>query len=128
MGLDMYAFSVSKENAVGDFECRTTSDGGDHQEIAYWRKFNALHGWMQDLYRDKGGDAESFNCIPVRLTPADLNALEEALNSNSLRPREGFFFGAQDIYPEDIVSTRKFISDARREMLEGKEVYYDSWW
>lgn len=126
MGLDMYAFKVKKEFAVDDF-----SYEGDQQEdgnLAYWRKFNALHGWMEDLYRSKSGPSEEFNCAPLRLSAEDLKNLERDLNENNLRPREGFFFGAQDIYPEDIESTRKFISDARAAMLDGFDVYYSSWW
>lgn len=45
-------------------------------EIAYWRKFNSLHGWMQDLYFKKGGIDPEFNCNTVRLMPEDLDTLQ----------------------------------------------------
>lgn len=128
MGLDMYAFSVRKEDAIGDFECKTDNDGGEHKEIAYWRKFNALHGWMERLYRKKGGDAESFNCIPVRITEEDLLALEFDVINEKLEPAEGFFFGSQEIYPEDVEATKEFINKAYSEIDKGNVVYYDSWW
>lgn len=128
MGLDMYAFSVAKENAISDFECRTENDNGDQREIAYWRKFNALQGWMEDLYRAKGGTAESFNCIAVRLRQEDLIELEHALIENKLEPREGFFFGSQEINELHIKATYEFIAKAHEAINEGREVYYDSWW
>lgn len=129
MGLDMYAFSVAQGDVIDDFTIATDSEGRiDSSEVAYWRKFNALHGWMEDLYRAKGGTAESFNCKPVRLTLEDLNKLQSDMANNLLQPRNGFFFGAQEIYPEDITSTLKFIADAREAIANGRDVFYDSWW
>lgn len=129
MGLDMYAFSVAQRDVIDDFTIDTDSEGRiNSNEVAYWRKFNALHGWMEDLYRAKGGTAESFNCKPVRLTLEDLNKLQSDMANNLLQPREGFFFGSQEIYPEDITSTLKFIMDARQEIENGRDVFYDSWW
>lgn len=124
MGLDMYAFSVPQGSGA-EFSVPTEVD---RTQIAYWRKFNALHGWMEDLYRERSGAQHDFNCIPLQLTPADLDTLEAAIKQNDLVPREGFFFGSQTIYPEDIESTVKFIEDARDELANGRDVYYDSWW
>ena len=95
MGLDMYAYRVSKEHVVNDFEFNSDQDGAN--DIAYWRKFNALHGWMESLYRDRGGPKESFNCAPLRLHLEDLDQLERDIASNSLTPTTGFFFGEQTI-------------------------------
>jgi hypothetical protein len=53
MGLDMYAFTVDA-TTVGD-GVTDVALGDNAMEICYWRKFNALHGWMEDLYRLKGG-------------------------------------------------------------------------
>ena len=126
MGLDMYAFSVSKADA-GDFETDLPKD--DDQQVNqffYWRKFNALHGWMQNLYYSKGGEKESFNCTTVRLDAEDLNRLLK--EANSLKPVSGFFFGDQTIYPEDRESIDTFVNMALAEIADGKVVYYDSWW
>ena len=124
MGLDMYAFSVAKNDGNEQF---AIADGNARNEIAYWRKFNALHGWMEDLARELGFDGE-FNCVPVQLSPDLIDRLENDLKNNQLKPRAGFFFGAQDIYPEDVEDTMKFINTARQEFADGREVYYDSWW
>lgn len=117
MGLDMYAFTVKQGEELSD-ESRV--------EVAYWRKFNALHGWMEDLYREQGGEAD-FNCVPLQLTPMDVDRLE-ADTKAGLKPREGFFFGAQTIHEEDLESLAQFIQTARGAFASGKDVYYDSWW
>ena len=121
MGLDMYAFAVPQGSGE-DFAVE-----GERSELAYWRKFNALHGYMEDLAREKGFEGE-FNCVPVLLTPADLTDLEEAIKEGTLRPREGFFFGTQEIDESDVEATVQFISEAREAQANGKDVYYDSWW
>lgn len=126
MGLDMYAFTVPAEWA-GDTDTDYTPDADRKTtELFYWRKFNALHGWMEDLYRTKGGIKTIFNCTTVRLTSEDLDRLER--EANSLRPVAGFFFGEQVVYPEDLESVAQFIHNARHALADGKAVFYDSWW
>lgn len=126
MGLDMYAYRVKKEYATNDFEFQ--SDQQSAEDLAYWRKFNALHSWMKNLYENRGGPKEEFNCAPIRLHPEDLDQLEEDLKDGVLQPIAGFFFGEQTIYPEDVEATEKFIADARQAHADGFDVYYDSWW
>ena len=126
MGLDMYAFIVDADG-VGD-KVTDVALGDDAVQICYWRKFNALHGWMEDLYRQKGGSKESFNCTTVRLTANDLDRLEMDTGNNKLIPVNGFFFGAQEIYPEDLESVTTFIKVAMQALADGKAVFYDSWW
>lgn len=124
MGLDMYAFTVPADS-VGD-GVTDVALGDNAVELFYWRKFNALHGWMEQLYRLKGGAKESFNCTTVRLTSEDLDRLER--EANTLQPVAGFFFGEQTIYPEDLESVADFIAKAREALADGQAVYYDSWW
>ena len=126
MGLDMYAFTVPAEWA-GDAVTDYTPDADrKSEELYYWRKFNALHGWMEKLYRDKGGRRDVFNVTSVRLNAEDLDRLER--EADELKPVEGFFFGAQIIYPEDRESIADFIAKARQALADGKAVFYDSWW
>ena len=40
MGLDMYAYAKNSN--------------GEEESLADWRKHNRLHGWMEDLWEDKG--------------------------------------------------------------------------
>jgi hypothetical protein len=122
----MYAFSVDVEVARGGVT--DVALGDNAEQISYWRKFNALHGWMEDLYRQKGGSKESFNCTTVRLTANDLDRLEMDTGNNKLVPVNGFFFGAQEIDSEDLESVSDFVKVARQALADGKAVFYDSWW
>jgi hypothetical protein len=121
MGLDMYAFTTTKtpETAV-DFTTENAT------ELAYWRKHPNLHGWMEQLYRAKGGTDADFNCVNVALTADDLDRLERDLRNHGLPHTEGFFFGASR--PEEIERDFAFIAKARAAIAEGKTVFYTSWW
>ena len=139
MGLDMYAYSVAQGG----------QNDGEQQSLADWRKHNRLHGWMEDLWEDKGspynGDLDdhdgAFNCVPVELTLEDLNQLEADINQKVLPETGGFFFGNDSFDWEDDDGNKpkegdyyykqtdlQFIKDARKAINEGKKVYYDSWW
>lgn len=125
MGLDMYAFAVSKEKSIDQF---TIAPDSDNEELQYWRKHHDLHGWMEQLYRAKGGTKESFNCVPVQLTVEDLDQLQSDLLGERLPQTQGFFFG---INPPDLESLKEdlmFIQKCRDAIEDGKTVYYDSWW
>ena len=119
MGLDMYAYFVPKGEEPNEH---------NQTEMQYWRKFNALHGWMEDLYRERGGEAEHFNCIPLKLEEADLDRLLNDMKQDKLAPREGFFFGEQEIRMADFVSAYGFVGLAKSLIAMGKDIYYDSWW
>jgi len=123
MGLDMYAYRVSSDNAISDFEFK--EDTGT--ELTYWRKHHDLHGWMENLYFAKGGKKE-FNCIPVRLTLEDLNKLEEDVETSKLPETSGFFFGHNPPDDESLAKDMDFILLAREAIEAGDAVYYDSWW
>jgi hypothetical protein len=125
MGLDMYAYAVSKADAISELEI---AKDAEREELHYWRKHHDLHGWMEKLYRDKGGDADSFNCIPVELTVDDLDNLQQTLLDDNLPKTRGFFFGDN---PPDLETMRNdlmFVQKCRIAIKEGKVVYYDSWW
>ena len=51
MGLDQYAKKVKRE-----YNHETLTETIVKTEIGYWRKHNALEGYMADLYRTKTGD------------------------------------------------------------------------
>ena len=136
MGLDMYAYAKESEDS-------------EQEEITYWRKHNRLHGWMEDLFRDKGnavGNSDSgigsdFNCVELELSESDLEQLEAHVENKALPETGGFFFGDDSFGWENEdgepfaegdyfhkLTDLKFIQDARKAIAEGKEVYYDSWW
>ncbi len=126
MGLDQYFFAAPADsyNKEVDFEPL-----GSHLEVAYWRKHNALHGWMEGLYRLKGGKSPEMCAEGVNLTLADLAALERAVVSGSLPVTGGFFFGADSSKDpsrkdEDVAAINK----AREMISNGLKVYYTSSW
>lgn len=127
MGLDMYAFKMKAKEA-GDIQTMVGwPEVIEREEIAYWRKFNHLHGWMEDLYREKGGTDE-FNCVYVRLEQADLDRLKDALDNRKLVHTPGFFFGTSEWDDLHIIHTEEFIQDAKQALLDGDAVFYYSWW
>ena len=130
MGLDMYAFRVKAEYVIDDFNIRGQDAGreDDLEELAYWRKHHDLHGWMERLYRSKGGDKESFNCVPVRLTMQDLQLLEHDVLNSRLPETQGFFFGTNPPDEWTMEQDMKFIVSAKMAITQGDAVYYDSWW
>jgi len=112
MGLDQYASTVDANN-------NTT-------ELATWRKHPNLQGWMEGLYRARGGEDE-FNCVDLELTLADLDMLEGAVKGSDLPSTAGFFFGgdSDEHYKEEDL---EFIAKARVELENGNKVFYSSWW
>lgn len=129
MGLDMYAWRVKAEDAIGDFEIAKDDEGQSKlEEFYYWRKHHNLHGWMERLYRSRGGPKETFNCVKVRLTTVDLDALQHDLENGTLPETQGFFFGTNPPDAESLARDLKFIQAARDILAEGDAVYYDSWW
>lgn len=118
MGLDQNAYSRQQLiNAEVDFESQD-----EDVEFFYWRKHANLQGWMEGLYRQKGGTDPDFNCVNVQLTLEDLDALERA----TLPHTTGFFFG--ETTDEDLAKDKVFIADARLRISNGESVYYTSWW
>jgi len=127
MGLDMYAFKMKAKEA-GDIQTMAGwPEVIEREEIAYWRKFNHLHGWMEGLYRGKGGTDE-FNCVYVRLEQADLDRLKTALDKRNLKHTPGFFFGNAEWDDLHIIHTEEFIQNAKQALLDGDAVFYYSWW
>ena len=100
----------------------------DHEEFFYWRKHPNLHGWMEELYREKGGESDTFNCTPVVLTTEDLDNLEAAIKGGELPNTNGFFFGESEGDEEEINEDLRFVTEARNSISEGYTVWYDSWW
>lgn len=127
MGLDMYVWRVKAADVIDDFHFGK-DENEFREELFYWRKHHDLHGWMENLYRQKGGTAESFNCVPVRLTLEDLDQLQEDILNELLPETRGFFFGNNPPDDETIENDLKFIQAARVAITKGDAVYYDSWW
>ncbi len=103
MGLDQYAYAVAKNEQNTDFEPVALGE----VTIGVWRKHYDLQDYMEKLYRKKGGTAEDFNLVPLRLSEEDLMDLGTEIGDDA---------------------TYMFIKLAFMAIDRGQEVYYDSWW
>ena len=110
MGLDQYAFTRGEDEA--------------DTQIMQWRKHADLEGWMSELYYEKGGQAESFNCVELSLDKDDLLRLKQEYQN--LQQTTGFFWGVSGKYEE--TQTGQFIEAALQAIDDGYEVIYSSWW
>lgn len=132
MGLDMYAYAAARagqqqeywESYVTETELSSVTKP---REIAYWRKHPNLHGWMEDLYRERGGESEMFNGVELELFWEDLEQLEEDITNGRLPSTTGFFFGdnSDDYYR---LQDLEFVRQARAEIFTGLKVFYNSSW
>lgn len=127
MGLDMYCYAISDKDAGHNDTDVKIPEGIKREEVHYWRKHHDLHGWMENLYREKGG-CQEFNCTNVRLTEEDLDRLKADLTSNKLPHTEGFFFGNNPPDDETLADDITFIVKAKEAIGKGLAVFYDSWW
>ena len=136
MGLDMYAFRHKGERITSQTD-REKLEGTNREIVMFsnWRKHNRLQGFMENIWNKKTGHHKMgvFNCEPLYLDRSDLDKLEEAIRSRSLPKTGGFFFG-QDSYTwegeqEDMKAyDLKFVTNAKKYLNEGYEVFYECWW
>lgn len=99
-----------------------TELGLEPKDFAYWRKFSLLHEWMHALYVLKGGAHEEFNCTNLRLTAADLDALENWFKGFGPTTPEGW------TYHEIQDQVDVFIRNARLAIIDGDAIYYSAWY
>ncbi len=123
MGLDQFAYAKK---------------GDEKLDIMTWRKHPNLQGYMEELWEskdrplpedseiDEGNIMGDFNCIPVSLTMEDIEELESCMKDDKLPHTSGFFFGESADWHKE--SDEEFIILAKKYLLDGYEVYYDSWW
>jgi hypothetical protein len=105
-------------------------------EVAYWRKANAIHGWIIN----RAGAVD--DCTPVPLTKQDLYDLREAcikvLDARTeeaalelLPPTTGFFFGSNTVdewYWEDVKETIAKLNDALDQSVDDAIFEYLASW
>lgn len=132
MGLDQYAYRAAKAGQRDEFwdsQYNKSSDAPlvtEPLELAYWRKHPNLHGWMERLYRDRGGKGD-FNGDEIELTWADIDLLEKDVRAGRLPPTQGFFFGSNsdEHYRE---TDLEFCRRAKADLFMGLRVFYNSSW
>jgi hypothetical protein len=146
MGLDMYLYKRTyvqnwehnppeqqhqievKKNGVVRNDIKPNRICYITEQVAYWRKFNALHGWFVN---ECGGGIDE--CQNINVDEDKLVELLETLKKVSdnftlakelLPPVQGFFFGGDEIdeyYKEDVNSTIKIIEELLKEHEQSKE-------
>jgi len=137
MGLDMYSYSVNKNDVEIDKDnnCLMIKDYDNvrHEQIYYWRKHNALHKWMENLYVSRNGK-EEFNCVKIILNESDLLKLKDDVLNDRLISTNGFLFGEsnkyndKEYYEERKKGDLEFIELAFNQIDDDTIVYYDSWY
>jgi hypothetical protein len=116
MGLDMYLY----EKEV--------------HEVAYWRKANAIHGWI--INRTNAVD----DCTPINLYKQDIvdlrNTCQEVLIDPSkaeelLPPTPGFFFGSTEVddwYLENVKDTVEKLTTIIDQSVDDAIFEYQASW
>ena len=101
-------------------------------EIGYWRKHNRLHGFFEEMWRERHPDAQDdFNCVDMILTKSDLDKVESAIKNRLLPKTSGFFFGQDSYDYYDSEMQKKdldIIKEAKQAIKDGYDVVYSCWW
>jgi hypothetical protein len=104
------------------------------EEIAYWRKANAIHRWFVEHVQDGVDDCRQY--LVSREQLAELLALvrtvlkERSRAAELLPTQEGYFFGDTeygDWYFDDLRDTEKALASALTEPDSGRLYYSSSW-
>lgn len=118
MGLDMYLYQKNTH------------------EVAYWRKANAIHGWIIN----KTGAID--NCTPIYISKQLLIQLRDDCKKvleeddaeyalELLPPTNGFFFGSYELddwYWENIKETVTKLNQIIDESVDDQEFEYQASW
>lgn len=123
MGLDQWARATKGKVTVDDNGHKTYEE---EITLAEWRKHPNLQGWMENLWRSKGGEGD-FNCVPIELTTTELQTLRVYVEEQGLPPTQGFFFGdnSDEYYKQQDLH---FIEQALEHVQRGYTIEYYSWW
>lgn len=145
MGLDMYLYKKhyikSSDYNVSVKEGNKKAEGINTErivyvieEVAYWRKFNALHKYFVNICQDGNDDCKEYWVsrddligLVVRLRQIKDNPKSA---SELLPTEEGFFFGSQDYdeyYYNEVDDTLETIQSLLDEDNSDDYYYRASW-
>ena len=106
---------------------------GIFHEVAYWRKFNALHNWFVENLQNGVDDCGTYE-ISRSLLDKLLVDIDKTLNGETTRiePVDGFFFGStekDDYYWELLEDTYDTIERIQETFDFGQyRLFYHSSW
>ena len=106
--------------------------------VGYWRKANAIHGWIIDNCADGVDECQEIHLSReqlAQLRDLAMQAIREpAMAGDVLPPTQGFFFGSYEIdewYMEDMKHTVEMLDHVLRvipdDSWEWSFVYRASW-
>lgn len=142
MGLDMtlYRWDTAKYPNAKDpipMDYDTDDWDGDYkhlEDVAYWRKFNALHNWFVNFVQG-GVDECQYSLVTKKAMEHLLGLLEVTLNSKNsknLPPASGFFFGSTEVdeyYWNDVECALETVKNLMTKInWETDKIYYHSSW
>lgn len=133
----MYLFG-----AIYEFDEETHTSKITLEEVAYWRKQNAIHNWMVENVQRGVDNCASYDfdksclksllakCKEVLKNPTAKNAME------ILPTKDGFFFGGTDLsedyeleyYLDGLKYTVEVIEELLKEDKYRYYCYQSSWW
>jgi len=151
MGLDMYLYKrsyVKNWDHMGPAERHaiTVTKGGEPtpikperisyiiEEVAYWRKANAIHRWFVEQVQEGKDDCGEYDVASDQL--AELRDLCAKVLANRdkaadlLPAQSGFFFGPtdyNDYYFSDVQETHDTLTALLLESKYGDYQYHSSW-
>ena len=103
------------------------------EEIAVWRKSNAIHKWFVDNVQEGEDDCKSYyvgkDQLKELLNEVKLVLLDKDSADDILPTQKGFFFGGNeydDYYFEDMEYTKEILEKVMNES-EGDFYYSSSW-
>ena len=143
MGLDMYLYRRSYTRGIGAGSNKQVVFGVEIvpanvkyiiEEVAYWRKANAIHKWFVDNVQNGEDDCGEYFASREKLESLvqickTLKEFPETAK-NYLPPQEGFFFGStsiDDLYWEDIDDTIEQIERVLTTYSDDNFFYQSSW-
>ena len=108
------------------------TDDDTREEVGYWRKANAIHGWfvrnVQNHVDDCGRYPVTKDNLRSLLMACELVVHNPAMSSTYLPTTSGFFFGSTDYdsgYQRDLDDTINIITPL---LDSNDEYYYESSW
>ena len=131
MGLDMTIYKTQKGEKIN------WRNRDEINEVAYWRKFNALHAWFVKHVQNGEDDCEEY-IIPRAQLDYLVTYILEPISKHpefapNLLPTESvFFFGGTEYgesYYEDVRRSIPLIHKLLKETdFETEDLYYSASW
>jgi hypothetical protein len=134
MAIDQKQSILNASWIPAEFHPLITSPDTFFVEVAYWRKFNALHSWFVDTCQD-GVDECQYSEVPedkLTILLDILHYVKQTKNPDALKPKSGFFFGSTEIddwYWSNVDDAISQLEKIKSEIDFSKEilVYHSSW-